>query len=479
MIEPRFSRRLSAAVRALAVIAVLGSATSTAQASGICDASALSAALSSASAGSTVRIGDCTITGSFVVPPGVTLEGEGSFSSRIHVPSSGSGVVLEAGTTTTTLSKLRVTSDALFGVYVDAGGNAAIENAMVVMSRGIGIAAEDVGALEIERVGIAGAVTPSSAPGISPDSSPSIVSTHGLIISRVGSAIVEDVTISGFASAGAIAASSASRWDSVSVSNNIGVGLAIAAGSAHLDRVRAQRTLRGAMPMSEVPAGIAIVAGARVETDRLHSSRNEGFGVFQDAAGAVAHDALYAGTNRHAGLWAQGGSSLSVDGSRLVDNDYAGLLAFELGHVEMDGTVIENTHLLALPGFPESGDGVQLVRTSATFDNVTLTDNDRAGVLAQLSSTQTLSDLTFDNVSVSGTGPALGVLVQKGGSVLVPSTGITRLGSTAGNDLQIEDPLGLFAGGWEPCYLPVLQSLAQNGIGALFQANDPPTPVDG
>ena len=46
-----------------------------------CSAAALAEALAAASAGETVRVGACRLAGSFTVPAGVTLAGEGGGAS--------------------------------------------------------------------------------------------------------------------------------------------------------------------------------------------------------------------------------------------------------------------------------------------------------------------------------------------------------------------------------------------------------------
>src|SRR5262245_26633024 len=76
----------------------------------ICDAPALQAALDEASAGDTVRVGNCRVTGSVSVPGGVHLEGLGASSSAISGDVGHAAITLAPGGPATELADLTVES---------------------------------------------------------------------------------------------------------------------------------------------------------------------------------------------------------------------------------------------------------------------------------------------------------------------------------------------------------------------------------
>ena len=437
----------------------------------ICDAVALTGALSTASSGDVVRIGACRITGSFSVPSGVTLRGVDADTSVIAVPTGGYGVTLHAGADTAILRHLRIETDGRFGVFAAGTGSALVDHVRIAATRGIGVAAEGVGEMALVNVRIRGPVTAGIASTVPPDLTPSVAATHGVVFARVAHGSLDNVRIDGFAAFGGLFVNGdTALWD-VSATDNVGVGLAVWGGSVTADDVAVRRTFRGMLPADEVATGVGFAGGATVTTEDLTASANQGWGVFHADTGIVEHDSLLAVNNDHAGVWIQDGAYLQLDDASLLNNAWAGVAAIDTTFLSMEGGGVMRTRMATPTGHPEAGDGVQLVGTAGDFFDLNLTGNQRAGLLGSLSTGQTLADYGFAGVRAAGGTGALGVVFQQGGAPLpLVTTGITRIGDVAANDgafaaaAEIMEVTGAGVPDW---WLPA-EAVASLGIGALF-----------
>ena len=414
-------------IRSLVAVTLLaaGGFAGTARADAICDAGALAAALAAASPGDVVEVGTCTVTGSFTVPAGVTLRGSGALNTTIDTPSSGDGVVLATGGGTTALERVRVRSAGGIAIRVTGSGAAAVRDGAVVVTRGVGLVAVGTGSIAIEHVGFGGSVVEALAHTVPPLADSSSYSTHGIVLSGVGSAALLDVSLGGFARAGALVHNTDSTWVDARAIGNVALGIAIAGGRADMVDVRVQSTWQGMLPPDEPPAGVAIVGRASVRTTDLSANDNDGFGVFHDESAVVNHDDLAANGNGHAGVWARDGGYLEITDARISGNSVGGVVAIDTGLVSIEDARIERT----------AGDGVMLVRSPGDFTGLTLRRNDRIGLLAELAGSATVSDYVFRDVMVDASGASLGVILQQGGAPLpLITTGITRRGATLVND---------------------------------------------
>ncbi len=169
---------------------------------GICSAFDVSKALASATPGTTVRLGSCTITGSFVVPAGVTLDGAGA-KMVIQVVDGTTGVTLQPapppGNLPTTLKDVTIVSDGRFAVRTAGAGAVAVDNVNVNATRGIGIGAESTTALALNAVTATGPVTAATASTIPFDATALTTATHGIALVNVGAATLTNVNANGFA----------------------------------------------------------------------------------------------------------------------------------------------------------------------------------------------------------------------------------------------------------------------------------------
>src|SRR5262249_51634579 len=130
----------------------------------LCDAQSLKSALASASPGQTVRMGACTISGSFEVKPDVTLAGKGKEVSRIVSVDSSAPIVLDPGTAATTLADLSVDSSARVAVRAKGQGGAAVMRVVITAQRGVAFGAENLEHLILDTVTAHGPVVSASPP---------------------------------------------------------------------------------------------------------------------------------------------------------------------------------------------------------------------------------------------------------------------------------------------------------------------------
>lgn len=425
----------------------------------VCDAAALTAALEAATAGEVVTIGACTIDGTFTVPAGVELRGAGAASSTLRTDV-GTAVDLEAGTGTTRLAALTVTSEGDAAVLARGTGTGAIElvGIEVRVERGIGIGVEAVSSLVADGAVLTGPVDSSNADDFEQPWVPDEVATVGLGVFGVPQVTISSSSVTGFASAAAAFVDSGTTWSGGGVRENLGVGIFVSGGTADLTSLEVARTLSGT---GLYPAyGIVCAGGGAMATTLVAVSETEGHGVLHDDCDAE-HVDLVSEANERAGVWAQNGGMfrLTGSGSSIAGNGFAGIWLARIDTVEVDGARIADTNLV--PTIPDTdaspvdmGDGLQIRDTPGpvTLSNLTVTNNGRAGILIDLGGGSS-AGYSFEAVTVDGTGEQFGCVGQNGDLLDGWAAGVERLGATAVNDAARVDPLGV-RGVIEPEDLP-------------------------
>jgi hypothetical protein len=454
---------------------------------GICDGASLQAALDQAGPGDTVTVGACAVSGAFTVPPGVTLSGRNPAVSRVVASGDDIGVTVFAGAEPATVRRLSIESSALAGIFVasdanDGTGRARIERVRIDADRGVGIAAESIGGLALSAVRLTGPVTASNAASVDHDATPFDTATHGLVTTDVADLSLGRVRTDGFAQFGALLVRSSTRWARGGAKGNVGTGVAIFGGTAHLERLSLTGTFRGIRPAEDVAAGGAFLEGAEVESDRVRVTRNDGWGLFHDGAGTSSHTKLFASANEHAGVWAQGSDVVTFDRSFFYANAYAGIVAVDSERLVVNRSQVLFSQEATPTGFPTAGDGIQAVSTFAELDNVFLGLNERIGLLSWVEGVSPCltpeEHLTVANVRVLGLGDAAGAIFQRGLEDIRLVPGVQRLGGSGDIDDQLVDNLGFFdvAEGVSPCLLPQGELVATDGISSLFTTPGDPDP---
>lgn len=410
-----------------------------------CDAVTLTTSLSRARAGDTVRVGACTISGSFVVPSGVTLQGAGRGESTFVVEGEGPALKLLPGASPARVVDVSVVSDGRIALRVTDGETAEVERVDITVTRGVGLGAEALTSLMLEGVTLSGPVDSGNDDDVPYPVSVEESATHGLVAVQVGSLTLTDVIATGFASFGVLLVESSTSWRGGSASENLGTGLMAHGGSTTLEGVELSGTLQG---MRGMPAYAGVfAAGATVTTEGLQVVGGEGVGILHDDA-SVQHVDLTARENRDVAVWAQHCSSFEVSGvgSAISGNGFAGLVVVESRGVVIQDAYIEATSLMTTTvghwGALEVGDGVHLIEPtgSTTLRNLMLSGNERVGVLIDVTGSST-EDVTIDTVAVSGLGEQLGAIAQGGDVIVGWDDGIDRDPLTMSNDLAFEGTL--------------------------------------
>lgn len=463
--DPRAGRSsrlvLGAGVLALAVA---GCAGCDGEPEAACEGGLLADRLAAAEAGDVVLVGECRVSGAFVVPAGVTLRGEGvgrSFLAGMEGPV----VRLESGTPATALEGVTIESSARFGVLAVGSGLAAVRDVDVAATRGIAIAATDVAELELTNVTARGPVTMANAADpifalVAPaaDALPDPPSTcplaecamrdsravgcpgcgtveqlcdpvatcgqwvtmtaaYGLVLGGVVETRATDVEIAGFTIAGVVIqdenADGARRpgrvtWMRGAISDHIGAGLvATGAITLGLDTVRIERTVEGAR---RVPAYGALFAdGVEVTTNALRVEDGERFGLVHLGA-RVEHVGMVAQNNGDAAVWVADSDRVIIRGAgtTFADNEFASVAIYRSSNVTIEDATITGTRerlaLIGIDGSTRIGDGIHLAETysGVRITRVTASNNERAGIIVDLG-TEATPDIVFADVEVTAT----------------------------------------------------------------------------
>src|SRR5262249_53223037 len=132
-----------------------------------CSAGWLTMMLSQAKPGDIVPVGNCTIQGSFTVPPGVTLTGQGPGITTIAGIKAERALTLKpGGMQATKVSNMTITSAGTAGIVAVGSGMIEIDTVEVNPTTGIGIGVEGVTSLIVKTVKVTGPVTTINAGNI-------------------------------------------------------------------------------------------------------------------------------------------------------------------------------------------------------------------------------------------------------------------------------------------------------------------------
>lgn len=448
---------------------------------GLCDAVELTSALNRAVRGDTIRVGACRVIGAFTVPEGVTLEGSGSQAS--FLASEGTAPVVTVrpatGSSVSRVRGLTIDSTGSAGVLIEGRGQVHLEQLRVRAAYGIGLGIERADQVRIRDVELLGPVTTDNLDALPSQPTPADIATYGLVLVGVAEAELGNLSVSGFASMGAVFVEANTTWSRGSSSNNRGVGLMVHGGSADLSNLELCGGLRGT---SLVPVyGAVFVEGAQVRTSDLTVCRNKGIGLLHESCSAEHHGVKIFG-NTEAGLWAQKqGTSIELAGFDLTDNGLGGLVFHESGPLIVHDGAIASTNLvskmLGEARAVEMGDGVHLIRPQeeVRLRDLTLQDNARIGLLLQVEG-QAPADLSLDGVEVGGAGEQLGAVAQGDQTAIPPGwdDAVSRSPELEANDREHEatgDPLSIVMG-LEGANVPLADELEREGLGWLLGAFD-------
>jgi hypothetical protein len=419
----------------------------------LCDAVELSDTLASSSPGDTVTVGNCIVSGNFVVPKGVTLTGLGSSKSRLKSTSGSDPLLLleTAANETTRVQDLSLESLGRAGVLARGDGAIELSSLALTVARGIGIGAGAIASARLTGVSLLGPVTQQNASFLPEVVTATDSATFGVAFAETEVELT-GVDVRGFGSAGAAFIAADASWQDGTLEDNFPIGIYASEGALALDGLEVCRTIQGARPS----AFGGFFSQADVATSGMTVCENEGYGLFH-LGRAASHLALDAGGNNHAAVWGQSMSSLSVEGT-ITDNSFAGIVAASVMRVEVRNTTVSSTRIIRkifdTYGARFVGDGIQLVYpiADATLEDVTLAGNQRVGLLIDLGG-GSLANLAFDGVSATVTSTVQGgVVLQNGAAPATWDSGVTRNGTTDAADraFQRQETVGVVG----PCDYP-------------------------
>lgn len=408
----------------------------------ICDAAALANALASARGNDTVVFGECQISGAFYVPAGVTLSGSDQETSILSSDGEPLVVRLEAGESAARLENLTVISDGGAAVVALGDGGVEVEGVTVKASRGIGMGFGGLSSVKLSSVELLGPVTEENIADLSLWPTSEGTALYGLILVRVGEASLSEVRASGFATAGAFFIESETEWQGGGVFSNVTTGLRVEAGSTKLRGIELCRTISNKISSS---CNGLFQVDAQVETSDVTVCEG-GTGLFHNG-GRVTHTDLVVTENMYGGLWVQHSPSVEISGTatRFSGNTIAGLLLLENENTVVRGGRIESTEasrIIEMDGSTKIGDGLQIIQPAGPvrLENLMLSGNERVGLLLNLSA-DARDDLVIENVTVEGSGEALGAIAQGVDMTEGWDQGVERSGDTLENDRNFSGTL--------------------------------------
>ncbi|WP_236605012.1 hypothetical protein [Sandaracinus amylolyticus] len=414
----------------------------------VCAIGDLRAALAAAGPGATVLLRDgCRAEGPLVVPPGVTLAGEGP-TSEIDGGDTGPAIEFAEGTGAT-VRDLRV--NVLGGgwaIRAAGEGDATMERLSVHIARGAGVALHERERVVMRSVKIDGPMfeaAAASAPTTSADTGTwavVAVDVGDVAAPAAGGVRVEDLDISGLAVGGLSVQRSVLEVIDTDVEPDAddvrGIVISAFESDVRVSGLRVTDLFAG----NGVPAiAVSAVSSPRVEIADLRVENGAGYGVFADRS-AVAIDGVIASSLDEPAVQVQGGS-LVARALDLEGGDGAAVVAIDAERVEVRGSTLARQLRAPVPttsGAVELGDGVLVRRASSTapmpaivLEDVVLDDNARAGLLVDLGGAAPAS-VSLTNVRARSTGTALGVVSQNAAMPAGWDASVVREGAAIAND---------------------------------------------
>ncbi|WP_236516370.1 right-handed parallel beta-helix repeat-containing protein [Sandaracinus amylolyticus] len=399
-----------------------------------CDTESLTGALEAAQPGDVVHVGRCRFPAQVVIPPDVTLAGEGDASV---LESAGDGTVVEvAQGTGAVLRDLRI--DVLaggYGVRAVGDGDATLQNVTISVTRGVGVGLQGRSRVVLREVKLEGPIDETNA-GFAPTMA-SETGTYGVIAIDVGSAEdatsglrIEAARIEGFA-LGAVAVDGGRlAWndldadldedgvDDVDVRDVRGAAIAVFDAPAELQGVEIASMLAG---VGLPGVAIAAVSSPELALERVRVEDGEGFGVFGEGS-ALTMRGLTISEMGLAGVRVQRGT-IDAEDVTIESVGGAGVLAVDSGRIELRRTTLSRQREALIfddLGIARSmGDGLTVWRSNVmapgsaidiVLEDVRFEDNARAGLLVDAGGTD--ATIVLDRVSARARGSAFGVVAQ-------------------------------------------------------------------
>lgn len=388
--------------------------------------------LATAVAGEVIRVTPGTLQGSFVVPAGVVLLGDGVDIVAVG----GAGLRLTGGSATQpTVIRgfgLRTLAGAApVSAITAVGGDALVlSDLTLALSSGAGIISEGVQNLQICGTEISGGLDDESFAALS--DLPTVAATDAAILGLVVTAgeqltkariDIRDLVIRNIAGFGAAFIDTEAAWAQGRVEGCAGTGIFLSRSTHGWTDVvvTGGRASSTGSATFQTGWGVVNTEASRLDTDGLQIAGIPGFGLFQSGSRSQ-HLGARVVANTMRGVLVQESLSRSTDDPELLfdqaviaGNGGAGIQVLDGGGVVFqNGIIAESKSLPTLNGgFGDAvgaiSDGIQLNSDSATSigtqlraDRAVIYGNGKAGIHAQGAGTQLLSEGSA-GLSVCGT----------------------------------------------------------------------------
>jgi hypothetical protein len=357
------------------------------------------------------------------VPAGGTMAAEHEGAATVQSNATGAAIVVDTEPgKTTTVRGLKIDCRGGVGIVVRGGGAFRAERLDLKCSRGIGVAAEGQSSVVLASVQIAGSIRAEDVPNLSFPLSWDQGPIVGVVLSKVASAQLSNVSVSGFGGFGAVSVGSTLTWDAGTLTGNVGVGFMQQGGTVSLSSLRIDQTRAGQRGTTLDAYGAVVTGQGTLRTSSLTVEKGDGYGIVQSEATST-HSSLAVRNNSDVGLWVQrsriaGAVALKLEGTGNVfeSNQGGGIFVMDSDGVDLQGVrsalAVVKKIATSETGMDDMADGVQIANVGGqvTLKDLVLDSNPRAGLV--LSGAMSLS---ATNVSILGEGQH-GLVSQSGAS---------------------------------------------------------------
>jgi hypothetical protein len=393
-------------------------------------------ALRQASAGETVLLPDGTYAGPLVVPAGVTLKAEHAGGATIEMSQGQPAIVAETapGSAPTVLSGLVVSSAGTVALLARGTGELRGEGLAIRCTRGVGVAAEGLASFSLSQSSVSGSVTSSDLERLVFPVKASEAPLVGLVLSRVKTFQLSDLSLEQFGGFGAVFVDSNGSWTQGTVSRNVGVGIMQDGGSVALSDVQVDGTVPGQRGTAILAYGMVATGKGLMLTSRLRVAHNSGYGLVQQDLSSQ-HGALTVQANSDVGIWLQnttgtaGTPAIVIADAEILGNKGGGLFAMGSGGILLRDTTVSQAAEKKIPveetGLTTMADGIQVSQLTGELrlEDLTLSDNARVGVLLSGPAAPG-AEVSLSGVKITGSG-SYGLILEDG-HLSSPSWKISR-----------------------------------------------------
>ena len=348
----------------------------------------LPAALATAEAGDTIDVTAGEYVGNFVVPAGVTLEGDEG--AVIRGEAGAPALVMMPGSSAsepTSIKGLTIHTEDI-GVLSVGSGYVAMEDVAVHATLGMAVVLDDCNAT-LTNVDLIGTIDGEDSSALMLDSvfESDKVSVVGLAANKADLTI-SNLNITGFVGYGAALYQGIAHWNGGVLQWNVGVNVMNEASTLTLENVHIKDSLQSRNMQFKRPSyGLVSSTDSITTTNSVTIERIQGAGVLIHEAVSNVHDTLKVSRCSFTGVHLQNGSGATeFVASEFHENQRTGLSLLKAGEVDIVDSGVFDTIVVGAQITSEDlviGYGLQIADGDAQvdLDGVLLEDNQVVGLL--------------------------------------------------------------------------------------------------